>query len=384
MTVALRLVLFLATGYILLRLAKKNTNILSRSASTELTYKLEHMEIDKIVNQIRQIADGIASGRNILKKSVEKANSVVEDIVDALSRSEGEIKSEMKQVQQVTQHISEMTESVNKIHDDIMTQSTHVEQSSASVEELTKSIMSVSQIIAQADEKFERLGDITEKGKDYTHESVQAINEISEASMNVRDIIKVLSNIADKTNILAMNATIQAAHAGSYGRSFGVVAGEVRKLAHNSSLSAKEINQKIEDIVHKIERGVTLSENTFTSLDEIYTQITGSRQIMTEIATASKEQSTNAGEVLNSTGTLLRLTEDIKKMVRTTKERNVQMQEILTDLNESTIEIRSYFNKVNARKDDIIKAVKYIEGVVGDASRMIDELEEVLDLFHKT
>ncbi len=127
--------------------------------------------------------------------------------------------------------------------------------------------------------------------------SIEAMELIRASSSQIAEISRVISEIASQTNLLALNAAIEAARAGQHGLGFAVVADEVRKLAVRSNQAAGEITGLVKESTERIEEGVQLSDQTGTSLREIIRGVEATVTKISQIATATAEQANNAQEV---------------------------------------------------------------------------------------
>ena len=171
-------------------------------------------------------------------------------------------------------------------------------EQAASVEELSSSITEIAEKTkenaAMADKAATLANTIkanAEKGSAQMDEMTNAVREINTASQNISKVIKSIEDIAFQTNILALNASVEAARAGQHGKGFAVVAEEVRNLATKSSEAAKDTGVLIANSVEKAELGARIADETAASLTEIVAGINESNVIVTEIAKSSEEQS---------------------------------------------------------------------------------------------
>ena len=172
-----------------------------------------------------------------------------------------------------------------------------VEQASA-IDELSAAIAAISEKIKATASMAERAAELAitiqanaEKGNARMYEMKVAVDDISHASQNIRQVIKAIDDIAFQTNILALNASIEAARAGVHGKGFAVVAEEVRNLAEKSAAAAKNTGDLIQNSIEKAELGARIAEDTTASLAEIMSGINESSQIASSIAISSGEQS---------------------------------------------------------------------------------------------
>ena len=171
------------------------------------------------------------------------------------------------------------------------------EQASA-IDELSAAIAAISEKIKATASMAERAAELAitiqtnaEKGNARMYEMKAAVDDISHASQNIRQVIKAIDDIAFQTNILALNASIEAARAGVHGKGFAVVAEEVRNLAEKSAAAAKNTGDLISNSIEKAELGARIAEDTAESLAEIMSGINESSQIASSIAISSGEQS---------------------------------------------------------------------------------------------
>jgi len=173
-------------------------------------------------------------------------------------------------------------------------------EQAASIEELSSSINEIADRTKNNLAKAEHAAKLAsmirnnaEKGSHKMDEMVSAVTQIHEASQSISKVIKTIDDIAFQTNILSLNATVEAARAGQHGKGFTVVANEVRNLAAKSAEAANETKALIDNSMEKSEFGVQIAGETAASLSEIVSGINESTNLVAEIAELSEEQSLN-------------------------------------------------------------------------------------------
>jgi methyl-accepting chemotaxis protein len=178
-------------------------------------------------------------------------------------------------------------------------QASSLEETASSMEELTSTVKQNADNARQANQLAVSASEVAVKGGAVVAEVVDTMASINESSKKIVDIIGVIDGIAFQTNILALNAAVEAARAGEQGRGFAVVAAEVRNLAQRSAAAAKEIKTLINDSVEKVDAGGKLVDQAGATMADIVQSITRVTDIMSEIASASMEQ-TMGIEQINS------------------------------------------------------------------------------------
>jgi len=171
------------------------------------------------------------------------------------------------------------------------------EEMNASVEELSASIDSIAQNAKEADEIAKKTQNEASLGAKAIAKSIESMELINKSSEEISEIVKVIGEIANQTNLLAFNAAIEAARAGEHGLGFSVVADEVRKLAERSSTATKEISTLINESVKRIVHGGEISKDASEAFKMIVSGVEKTTQSISEISVAAQEQQSVARDV---------------------------------------------------------------------------------------
>jgi hypothetical protein len=183
------------------------------------------------------------------------------------------------------------------------------------MEELTGTVANNAANARQANQLAMGASEVARRGGEVVEQVVATMNEISDSSRKIADIIGVIDGIAFQTNILALNAAVEAARAGEQGRGFAVVAAEVRSLAHRSAQAAHEIKGLITDSVSRVESGGRLVKEAGSTMSEIVTSVRRVTDIIGEISSATAEQSGGIAQVSSAVTELDRMTQQNAALV---------------------------------------------------------------------
>ena len=185
-------------------------------------------------------------------------------------------------------------------------------------------------------------------------DTAKMIEEVYESSAKIRDITKVIENIAFQTNILALNASVEAARAGDQGRGFAVVASEVRNLAQNSQASAKDITVLIEDIYEKINKSAEMARHSQEIIEDIYEKINKSA----EMARHSQEIFSDIESKIEETSKIMR---DISHTAVEQEARVDQVNSAVSKMDSITQQNASLVEESTAASKSLLDQAKHLE-----------------------
>jgi methyl-accepting chemotaxis protein len=240
-----------------------------------------------------------------LLRALQRMNASLVNIVSRVRNSSDSIATGSSQIAAGNADLSQRTEE----------QASNLQQTAASMEELTATVKQNADTARAATQLASSASEAAAEGGRVVGKVVATMEEITQSSRKIVDIIGVIDGIAFQTNILALNAAVEAARAGEQGRGFAVVATEVRSLAQRSAAAAKEIKSLIGASVAKVESGSHLVDEAGKSMAEIVTQVTRVNDLIGEISSASTEQSTGIGQIGDAVNQLDQVTQQNAALV---------------------------------------------------------------------
>ncbi len=334
-----------------------------------------------LLKDVKLLSTNVKSSGEVIKSVLISTEQSTHDIVAANEQTVKSTKEQIKIAHDTTNNIKDMLSSVKEISDNIETQASFVEQTSSAINQMAANIESVNQTTNTANQLSNNLVTVANKGGTAVDQSVIAVKRVEEFSNEIIQMVTVITDISDKTNLLAMNAAIEAAHAGESGKGFAVVAQEVRKLAEDSSTSAKQISDHIKKMVSLVNDGVELSEGAGKALNIVGVDVKHTSQLIEEVAAAMDEQSAGTREVLDATTSLMNSTLSIREITAKQQEKNVVMNSSIEELTSSFKQIEIATHSQSDGTKDIQNSVRNLKKVILDNEKATDNLENLLEGF---
>ena len=259
---------------------------------------IEKLEI--AMKQIKQHLDAMQQIGNDLSINMTNTVEAVTEINTNIAGVKQQTFIQNEGVDDTSNAIQEIIKSVQNLNDCIDIQTKSVTQSSNSIEQMTANISLITQTLEKTDGVIKELSAATADGKDTLVNSNNITQKIAEESGSLIEASSVIQHIASQTNLLAMNAAIEAAHAGEAGQGFAVVADEIRKLAEESSIQGKTISATLKALSSEIETLSASSKIAEEKFNAIFALAENVKQMSTQLTSAMREQENGSQEVLTA------------------------------------------------------------------------------------
>ncbi len=353
----------ISCGIVVIYFLRIQNIIIQNSINEAIKNKKISEDLENVLSNISSTKNKIDDEQENIFNKLSEMNSIISNysdrVVDLSNTS-----TELKQIVDTSQtDLEKFVDSVNVISEKINSQSTLVNQNAQSNEEMFSSIQSITENLKTADSINTELSNIATDGKESIEEVVNLMSGLQEYQKQMTDIIKTINNIASKTNLLAMNASIEAAHAGTSGAGFAVVAEEIRKLADESSTHTKNISDIIKNMNEQINRSTSSVQSVGKLLFNIVEDVNQSSPLISEISNAMNEQTATNRELLKSTKELVEITETINNSAN--EEREVSHNYIKT-----FDELKKYF-------DMLIEVVNNLTSYNSKTKNLLENISKI-------
>jgi methyl-accepting chemotaxis protein len=322
----------------------------------------------KLIGSIRGVAENIAHASVQLSSTAEQAGQATQQIAATSQQVAKGASDQSTSLQQTSEGVDQLSKAITQISMGAQEQARGVERNVEIVNKVSEAVAQVTGNAKVAAEGSQKAGDAARKGTDMTRQTVEGMQKIKDAmdvastgvtslgerSNEIGKIVATIDDIAAQTNLLALNAAIEAARAGEQGRGFAVVADEVRKLAERSSTATKEIADLISNIQHGVDEAIRAMKDGNTEVNSGY------------------ELATNAGDSLDQIlETVIEVSKEVDRIATASSELNSLSEEMVkvTDGVSSVVEENTATTEeMSASSDQVTRAIESVAGVAEENS----------------
>ncbi|MBO9540150.1 HAMP domain-containing protein [bacterium] len=361
-------------------------------------------ELRTIIFQVRHAAHTVAQGADVAKGALSEASGAMGEMSGSIRHVSGNAHELVAFVGEASSSIEEMMASIRTVAGNTDNLEAAVNQTSASIEQMASSIQQVALNVKQANQVAEQSAEAAEGGRravgrtidgmsrvnQVMHEVIVSIEKLGKSSTEIGAIIAVIDDIAEQTNLLALNAAIEAARAGEHGRGFAVVADEVRKLAERSAKATGEIaglikgiQRETDDAVRSaqhgdeaLQEGTRLAQVAGETLEGMVASVREVSELMAQIAQATDEQNHAAEQITVAVSSMNALTAEVTAATREQAIGSEQIVKVVDGMHRQTQEVSQATAEQMKAGDQVLRSVEHIHqlstGLHGEAQALIE------------
>lgn len=340
--------------------------------------------LDESVRGIKDAAARNAKVRDELQEAAKLTDGSLDQLRGAVREVEGHAKRLDDRIGETKRAVQTIATGIGSLDERISDQIAMVEESTASITQMLATIGNMARLAEKDRQLADGLVRTSDSGREVFLSTFEKIEAITERVGKIEEMIQIIDTIAGQTNLLAMNAAIEAAHAGEAGKGFAVVADEIRKLAEASAEGSREIAGSVHAIVDSIASAREGSVETNKAFGDIESSIRDVSRSVSEISASLGETDVGGRQILTAMTSLRDLSSSISHESRSVAESTRSISGSMADLDQVAELVRGAMVNIADRSDDISRASERTTGLAEDLSSVGADLEERIARFKTT
>jgi methyl-accepting chemotaxis protein len=342
-------------------------------------FNLTLEKIKNMIGGIKKEAAILQGIGDVLASNMDETAAAVNEITANIQSIKGRVINQSASVTETNASMEQVISNINKLNSHVANQSGNISKASSAIEQMVANIHSVTVSLIKNNGNVKTLQEASEVGRSGLLEVAADIQQIARESEGLLQINSVMKNIASQTNLLSMNAAIEAAHAGDAGKGFAVVADEIRKLAEDSGEQSKTIGRVLKKIKDSIDKIMEATENVLKKFEAIDSSVRTVADQEGSVRSAMEEQGSGSRQILEGIGNVNEITSQVKRgseemldgskeVIRESQNLEKATQEITNGMNEMAsgaaqvnIAVNNVNEMTNKTREGIMQLLREVE-----------------------
>lgn len=338
--------------------------------------------LQNIITEVKASKDNLNTAGEQLFDSTQETTNSIEQITNNIENVQKNLSVQNNSVVRTSIAVNEIASNIVSLEKMIENQSSEVSNASSAIEQMMSSIGSISSSVDKMTGSFSSLIQKSQNGSELQTNVNAKIEDIKNQSVSLQNANKAIADIARQTNLLAMNAAIEAAHAGEAGKGFSVVADEIRKLSETSSVQSKTIGTQLVAIRQSIESVVQASISSSEAFQSVSKDIQDTDNLMQQIKASLEEQNRGSIRINEALQAMNESTSLVRKSSSKMASGNKTILDEIQNLQDATKAMKANIEEMSADSNTVNNASSTLGEISNDMKNSISEIAEQVDKFN--